>query len=112
MPSTPNSVHRTRQPNQAVGAGQVAGYVGGSADAFGGTDPATVPPSNITSANVAAFYASTATTPAPAGGTGAAAGGWDTAGHRDTAIATINALVTDIAALKAVLIAAGLMAPS
>lgn len=31
---------------------------------------------------------------APAGGTGAAAGGWDTAANRDAAITTINGLVT------------------
>ena len=31
---------------------------------------------------------------APAGGTGAAAGGWDTAQHRDDAITTINDLRT------------------
>ena len=37
-------------------------------------------------------------TDAPAGGTGAAAGGWDTADHRDEAIATINAI---LAALEA-----------
>ncbi len=30
---------------------------------------------------------------APAGGTGAAEGAWDTAGHRDTAIASINAIL-------------------
>lgn len=36
-------------------------------------------------------------TDAPAGGVGAAAGGWDTAAHRDDAIASINAL---IAAMK------------
>jgi len=30
----------------------------------------------------------------PAGGTGAAAGGWDTAGHRDSAILLINAMRT------------------
>lgn len=36
---------------------------------------------------------------APAGGTGAAAGGWDTAVHRDAAIAAINATVTDVAAI-------------
>ena len=35
---------------------------------------------------------------APAGGTGAAEGGWDTAAHRDDAIATINAIA---AALEA-----------
>jgi hypothetical protein len=38
--------------------------------------------------------ASAAQAAAPAGGTGAAAGGWDTAGNRDTAIATINAMRT------------------
>ena len=36
---------------------------------------------------------------APACGVGQAAGGWDTAGNRDLAIATINALRTDVAAL-------------
>jgi hypothetical protein len=36
---------------------------------------------------------------APAGGTGAAAGAWDTSAHRDAAIATINDTVTDVAAL-------------
>lgn len=34
------------------------------------------------------------TAAAPAGGTGTAAGGWDTAGHRDTAITTINDMRT------------------
>jgi len=41
---------------------------------------------------------SAAITDAPAGGTGAAAGGWDTAEHRNEAIAAINAI---IAALEA-----------
>jgi len=45
-----------------------------------------VQPSGAAQAAVTA----TVTAVAPAGGTGAAAGGWDTAGHRDTAIATIN----------------------
>lgn len=43
----------------------------------------------------------TATADAPAGGVGAAAGAWDTAGHRDSAIATINALRADVVALQA-----------
>lgn len=111
MPSTANSVHRTRLPNQPVSAGQVAGYVGGAADSFGGVDPATVPPSNIASANIAAFAAGTALA-APAGGTGTAAGGYDTAGNRDLMIAAHNALRTDVNAIRAALIAAGLMAPS
>lgn len=37
----------------------------------------------------------------PAGGTGAAAGGWDTAGNRDLAITSLTAARTDIAALIA-----------
>ena len=50
-------------------------------------------------AAVADADAATATD-APAGGTGTAAGAWDTAEHRDAAIATINALVADTAALR------------
>lgn len=38
---------------------------------------------------------------APAGGTGAAEGGWDTAANRDLAIATINGLRTALTALIA-----------
>jgi len=56
-------------------------------------------------------------TDAPAGGTGAAVGAWDTAQLRDDAIATINALVDDVTALRtkvnallASLRAAGLLA--
>jgi len=37
----------------------------------------------------------------PAGGTGAAAGGWDTAGNRDTAITTIGEIKTQLNALLA-----------
>lgn len=36
----------------------------------------------------------------PAGGTGAAAGGWDTAANRNTAIAEFAALRTDVTDLK------------
>lgn len=32
----------------------------------------------------------------PAGGTGATAGGWDTSGHRDTAIATATETLTSV----------------
>lgn len=35
----------------------------------------------------------------PSGGTGATAGGWDTAGHRDTAIATMTEMKTQLNAL-------------
>lgn len=44
--------------------------------------------------------ASTIPAAAPAGGTGAAAGGWDTAVNRDAAIATINGLRTAVSDLK------------
>jgi len=43
----------------------------------------------LTQAGVTAS-GSTIANPAPAGGTGTAEGGWDTAVNRDTAIATIN----------------------
>ena len=46
---------------------------------------------------------------APAGGTGTAAGGWDTAANRDAAIATINGLRTAFADMKARLVAYGLL---
>ena len=36
---------------------------------------------------------------APAGGTGAAAGGWDTAANRDAAIASINAVLSRLETL-------------
>ena len=35
----------------------------------------------------------------PAGGTGAAAGGWDTAGNRNTAITTMTEVITQFNAL-------------
>lgn len=40
---------------------------------------------------------------APAGGTGATAGAYDTAGNRDLMIASVNAARTDIAAILTVL---------
>lgn len=47
---------------------------------------------------------------APAGGTGATAGAYDTAANRNIAIATINSLRTRVAEIEAVLQAAGLLA--
>ena len=59
----------------------------------------------------------TVANPAPAGGTGTAAGGWDTSGNRDTAITTINQtrtlaleLQTKVNAIRDALVAAGIMA--
>ena len=46
---------------------------------------------------------------APAGGTGTAAGGWDTSGNRDLAIATINNLKTRVDQLETKLQALGLL---
>jgi hypothetical protein len=63
--------------------------------------PAVAQPSGAAQAAVA--------TTAPAGGVGTAAGGWDTAAHRDTAITTLNALVTLTNAIRAALVAEGLM---
>jgi hypothetical protein len=44
----------------------------------------------------------------PAGGTGSADGGWDTSGHRDTAIATTTETLTVLNALLAALDTMGL----
>lgn len=41
-------------------------------------------------------------TAAPAGGTGATGGAYDTAANRDTAIAAINSLITEVAELTTV----------
>ena len=49
---------------------------------------------------VRANNASTIPSAAPAGGTGTAAGGYDTAGNRDAMIATVNGLRTAVSALK------------
>lgn len=46
---------------------------------------------------------------APVGGTGAAAGGWDTAGHRDSAITTINGVAATLRDLLRVLRAEGII---
>jgi hypothetical protein len=46
---------------------------------------------------------------APAGGTGTAAGGWDTAANRDLAIATINNLKTRLDQLETALKALGFL---
>lgn len=46
----------------------------------------------------------------PAGGVGAAAGGWDTSGNRDTAIATIGEIKTQLNALLAELRVSGVIA--
>lgn len=55
-----------------------------------------------TAANSAAITSTATALPsaAPAGGTGAAAGGWDTSGNRDSAITTINSTRTLVGELK------------
>lgn len=45
----------------------------------------------------------------PAGGTGAAAGAWDTSGNRDTAIATITEIKTQLNSLMTALRNKGLI---
>lgn len=47
----------------------------------------------------------------PAGGTGATAGAYDTAGHRDSLIATVAELKTQVNALLAALRTAGIVTP-
>lgn len=47
---------------------------------------------------------------APAGGVGAAAGGWSTAANRDIAIATINNLKSRVDQMETALKALGLLA--
>lgn len=88
----------------------------GGADAY--TQTYAVAARVVPNATVAAVTA-TVTAVAPAGGTGATAGGWSTAGNRDTAITTINenkalaeslklqtnALAADVLALKKVITA-------
>ena len=44
----------------------------------------------------------------PAGGTGAAAGGWDTSGNRDTAITTLGEMKTSLNNLESKLSSMGL----
>lgn len=51
----------------------------------------------------------TAAVAAPAGGTGTAAGGWDTAVNRDAAIATINSNRTRITQIENALKELGLL---
>ena len=48
----------------------------------------------------------------PVGGTGAAAGGWDTANNRNTAITSANEVITQFNALRTSLVNAGLIASS
>jgi len=69
--------------------------------------PVTLGPQQSAEADAGAATAAAVSGTVPAGGSGAAAGGWDTAGNRDTAITTItelkttvNALVTDVAAIR------------
>jgi len=45
----------------------------------------------------------------PAGGVGAAAGAWDTAGNRDTSITTLGEIKADYNAMRAALINAGIV---
>lgn len=46
----------------------------------------------------------------PAGGTGAAAGGWDTAGNRNTAITTVTEIKTQLNLALAAMRGAGVIA--
>lgn len=56
----------------------------------------------VKKAAVQAAVTAATITAAPAGGTGATAGAYDTAENRDTAIAAINSLITEVAELTSV----------
>lgn len=101
-----DATHATRKSRLALSAYDTAAREGVRLEAdgsvarlgfFGAT--AVVKPTALT-ATVAA---------APAGGTGTAGGGWDTAGNRDLAIATINNLKTRVDQLETKLQALGLL---
>lgn len=76
-----------------AGSHQFSGSLG-----LGGVTPVALPMAAVTALPAAA----------PAGGTGTAAGGWDTAANRDAAIATINGLRTSVSDIKARLTSLGI----
>jgi hypothetical protein len=65
-------------------------------------DQAALTVAAVAAATYAAPVIAHAAADAPAGGVGAAEGGWDTAGHRDTAIATINSLRAEVNELRTI----------
>jgi hypothetical protein len=75
------------QVDDAAGTGPLLGFTTLSA-ALSGALVEAVPSDTL------AFTSAAAQAAAPAGGTGATGGAWDTSGHRDSAIATINAIRT------------------
>jgi hypothetical protein len=108
------------RPGVSTGTGSGSVFIQGSvADVAGTTDNAYLSMVTVTG-NKLGFYNATpvvkasaptaATAVAPAGGTGTTAGGWDTAAHRDTAIAAINNLMTRVAFLETVIANLGLTA--
>lgn len=74
--------------DDAAGTGNFTGFQAVEAATADGDIIEAVPCDTLT------FTAAAAQAAAPAGGTGDAAGAWDTAQHRDDAIATINAMRT------------------
>lgn len=100
--ATCDSLTVTDGGNIAIGA-TTGSQVGGANAKLGffGVTPV-VRPSALTQtySTASATHAAVTQLAAPAGGTGAAAGGWSTAGNRDLAITSINAARTDIANLK------------
>jgi hypothetical protein len=79
------------------------GFTGTTFGVYGVT-PATRPTAYTQTYSTASkTHAAITQLAAPAGGTGAAAGGWSSAANRDLAIASINAARNDIANIKQVL---------
>ncbi len=104
---------------QSTGTGESSIYLQGCPAGSSGTgDNAYVNCFQITGAKIGLFGVTPVARPtaltasvaaAPAGGTGTAAGGWDTAAHRDTAITLINNLKTRLDELESKLQALGLL---
>jgi hypothetical protein len=101
-PFTEQHAHTVRLSAQATLSGEIPVY--NSATGF--WDPAPAVGAGVVAAQAAPDAPAALTVDAvvgtiPAGGTGTAAGGWDTSGHRDAAIATMQDALVEIAALTA-----------
>jgi hypothetical protein len=105
------TVHHTGGPASAQDPAITSAAVTATQDALLAVTYAA--PAVVNDALVAVTYAAPAVTndallgvtgtAFPAGGTGAAAGGWDTAGHRDAAIASFAADLADMVEARAVI---------
>lgn len=88
-------------PSQQVGD-FAGGFAGGTVGFYGVTKVARPTAYTQTYATAARTVPTATQVTPPAGGAGAAAGAWDTAGNRDLAIASITAGAADLVELKKV----------